>query len=293
MNLKLLEQMRLLVHFHVYYHDHIPFFLERLANINGCDWDLIVTYSSLDAGSIDRIKKFRNDAVFLQVGNFGYDIWPFICVMKSVDISEYDLVVKLHTKGMCAEHQRLNGLRLRGYQWRDILVDSLLGSSEIFRKNLERFENNRKLGLLCATEVLKPLSEGTPEDLEMLERECVRIGIHSKDNRFCAGTMFMARTEPYLLLKSDKVTPALFEGVAESHKFGTMSHVYERILSMMVTGCGFKLGVVPYRRISAVRASLHKVISPILGNILSIARFGSDRIKCLVVFGIRIPLETR
>lgn len=283
--------MRLLVHFHIYYQDQIPYFLDRIANINGCEWDLIVTYSSLDACSADRIKALRKDAVFKQVENFGYDIWPFISVVKSVDISAYDLIMKLHTKSQCADRQRLNGLRFRGYRWRDVLVDSLLASPEVFRKNLLCFENDGKLGLLCAREVMKHLSSGSPEDLEMFERECARLGINSADRRFCAGTMFLARTEPYLFLKSDNVSSTLFEGSAKSHTFGTMSHVYERILTMAVTAYGLKLGTVPYKRSSAFFAGVHGVVSPILGNILSIARFGSDRIKCLVVFGIRIPLE--
>lgn len=284
--------MRLLVHFHIYYQDQIPFFIGRLRNINGCDWRLVVTFSSLSDSSRNELISFRPDTVFKQVENFGYDIWPFISVMKSVDVSEYDLVMKLHTKSPSFAKQRLNGFRFSGYQWRDVLVDSLLGSPEIFKKNLARFEDDGELGLLCARETLRYLSQGTPEDLDMLEGECARLGICSRDRFFCAGTMFLARTEPYLFLKSDKVSADLFEDRAESHAFGTMSHVYERILTMAVTAYGLKLGTVPYKRLSAFFAGVHSVVSPLLGNILSITRFGSDRIKCLVVFGVRIPLET-
>lgn len=284
--------MRILVHLHIYYQDQIPFFIERLKNINGCDWRLVVTFSSLSGSSRNELILFRPDTVFKQVENFGYDIWPFISVMKSVDISEYDLVMKLHTKGPCSAKQRLNGLRFSGYQWRDILVDSLLASPEIFKNNLVRFENDRQLGLLCARETVRYLSQGTPEDLELLECECAKLGIQSKEKFFCAGTMFLARMEPYLFLRSDNVNATLFEGRAKSSSFGTMSHVYERIFTMAVTAHGLKLGTVPYKRLSSFFVSMHDVVSPILSNILTITRFGSDRIKCLVVFGIRIPLET-
>lgn len=34
---------RLFVHFHVYYHEQIDYFINKLSNINLCRWDLYVT----------------------------------------------------------------------------------------------------------------------------------------------------------------------------------------------------------------------------------------------------------
>ena len=36
---------RLLVHLHVYYPEQLPWFVEKLSHINGCEWDLYVTCS--------------------------------------------------------------------------------------------------------------------------------------------------------------------------------------------------------------------------------------------------------
>ena len=41
--------MKLLVHLHVFYHDQVPWFLERLRSLDGYDWDLIVTFCEADA----------------------------------------------------------------------------------------------------------------------------------------------------------------------------------------------------------------------------------------------------
>ncbi|MBQ2068723.1 MAG: hypothetical protein II465_01190, partial [Bacteroidales bacterium] len=89
---------RLLVHFHVYYEDQIPWFLEKLGNINGCEWDLYVTYSALGEASRAMILSAFPLARMMELGNIGYDLWPFIKVLKSVDVDSYDYVMKLHTK---------------------------------------------------------------------------------------------------------------------------------------------------------------------------------------------------
>lgn len=283
--------MRLLVHLHIFNQNQTPFFLRRLENIKGCQWDLVVTYSCLDKETMDSITAFRPDTTFLQVKNIGYDIWPFIYVVKSVDLSAYDLVLKLHTKSPSVRTQHINGLSFKGYQWRDCMVNALIGSEKIFRKNLEHFEKDEELGFLCSVEVLKKLSKGTPEDLEMLEKECRRLGIRTEDRHYCAGTVFMARIAPYSILKSDAVYESLFEGQVKSSSFGSMSHVYERILAMAVTGAGYKTGAMLRRHPRCLMVLAHNVASPILRRIIAIERFGACRVKHLVIFGIKIPLE--
>ena len=73
---------RLLVHLHVYYHDQVVYFIEKMKNISGCEWDLLVTYSEYDGRTEALIREFRPDAGFLKVENVGYDVWPFISVLK-------------------------------------------------------------------------------------------------------------------------------------------------------------------------------------------------------------------
>ena len=48
--------MKLLVHLHVFYHDQVPWFLERLRSLDGYDWDLIVTFCEADAAMEKAVK---------------------------------------------------------------------------------------------------------------------------------------------------------------------------------------------------------------------------------------------
>ena len=90
--------MRLLVHLHIYYHDQTEYFVGKLANINGCDWDLYVTMNNLNPVTMSLVRAVKPDAHFVETDNIGYDIWPFISIIKSVNLADYDLVMKLHTK---------------------------------------------------------------------------------------------------------------------------------------------------------------------------------------------------
>ena len=114
---------KLLTVLHVFYHEQVDYFIDKLMNINGIDWDLVVTYSSYSAETEAKLKDFKPDVKMVQVGNAGYDVWPFIQVIQNVDFSEYDYVLKLHTKGQ--SKQRLNGLNFKEWLWRDLLVNAI------------------------------------------------------------------------------------------------------------------------------------------------------------------------
>ena len=73
-----MENMKLLVHFHVYYHDQVDYFIEKMSNINGCDWDLYVTMSEMNPETVGKLRQFKPSAVFIKIENLGYDVWPFI-----------------------------------------------------------------------------------------------------------------------------------------------------------------------------------------------------------------------
>ena len=65
--------MKVLVHLHVYYLDQVPYFLEKLSSIGGCQWDLVVTSSSLPPREESLLREFKPDVRFIQAENVGYD----------------------------------------------------------------------------------------------------------------------------------------------------------------------------------------------------------------------------
>ncbi len=283
---------KVLVQFHVYYHDQTDYFIEKLRNINGCEWDLYVTMNRHDATTEKKLTDFKPDVKIIQVENRGYDLWPFMKVIKSVNLDDYDYILKLHTKNGDCRTNRINGLGLKNYEWRNELVNSLLKSPVLFRKLLDTFEKRPEVGLICSHLLYKKVSEGLPEDLSELDRELDRLGLDVKERKFCAGTIFMARTRPYKLFQDNKaVSLGTFSEQSRTHSIGSMAHVYERILTMAVSAAGYKVHPVIIDWPKSLYVILERRVDPVIQQIFSIQRLGEDRIKVLTILGIHFRLQ--
>lgn len=283
--------MKLLVHFHVYYHDQVLWFLGKLSHITDCDWDLLVTYSEPHPDTEAAVRAFKPDVRFLQVENAGYDIWPFIRAIRSVDIDAYDYVLKLHTKGRAARRASVNGLSLRGYRWRNYLVNSLLRTPESFRSALQILETKPEAGIVCCGPLIRKLHDALPEENRLLQEELDRIGMHPEHTEFCAGTMFLARMAPFKTIRDLDLQASSFGGEAVSHSLGTPAHVYERILCFAVTQEGYSIEPVHYPRAAYDYVKVSHVFQPFLQKIFRLDRRGDDRTKYLTIFGINIKLS--
>ena len=284
--------MKLLVHLHLYYRDQLPWFLERLANLEE-PWDLVVTWPEEDADSAALIRARKPDARFILVENVGYDIWPFLVVLRSVDLDEYPLVMKLHTKGRNDTGHTVNGLRLKGFIWRDYLVDALLKTPAQAHRALHLMEKHPRIGMVCEGCLIRRPGKMDPEDGVLLQAECRRLGIAYGHRRFCAGTIFLARTAPFRRLAQGDLTAASFAGPVASHSTGSLAHVYERILSFLVQEEGLRLkGVTTHPlRLAWVRVS--KAVEPALKQVFALERVGPDAVKQLTLLGCKFRFPSR
>lgn len=281
--------MRLLVHFHVYYHDQVDYFIGKLANISGCEWDLYVTMNSMVQEMADKLSAMKSDTHFIEMENVGYDVWPFIKVMKSVNLDDYDLVMKLHTKSRSS--LKVHGIRLKGFEWRDALVDSLLKSRMQFRKALNLFERHPATGIVCSDLLWMETVGWNAEDGELLDRELERIGMKITDRHFCVGTIFIGRSVIFRFLQSDNINEGMFPSVMESHSKGSMAHVYERILSLSANAYGYGMEGLSSRKIISLYLDLNRYVTPMLKNIFSINREGTEGTKILRVCGFKFILK--
>lgn len=285
------SDLRLLVHLHIYYKDQVPWFIGKLKSINGCKWDLLCTWNNPDPETEAKIRAFRPDARFLEVENVGYDIWPFIKALRAVNPDDYDLVLKLHTKGPSDETNRINGLDMKGYRWRNLLVDALLESPRQFRSALNIIRRDTKVGMVCNGLLIRHLSLGLVEDTSALKKELHRIGLHNEGDIFCAGTMFMARMYPYSFVRDGDLTAESFGGQSVSHSTGSLAHVYERILSMVITAEGFSIAPIIMDKAAYRRHQIARAFSPVFKWVFSLERVAPRRDKILTIFGLKFNLS--
>ncbi len=280
---------RLLVIFHIYYHDHIDYYIQKLKNINGVEWDLVVTSDVMKDETIAKLEELKPGTRFMTVDNIGYDVWPFIQAIKAHDIMKYDYVMKLHTKNIDCRKYKLNGINLKNDRWRNILVDSMLRNPDRFRRCMEII-SDEETGCLCSYELYVSLTSKRKEDMSLLKNEAERIGITTEGRRFCAGTMFIIRPECLKKIINAEINPSVWENKG-SHAAGTIAHVYERLLTLSVKDAGYDISTLSSYSRNYPIVKIHKTVSPMAKWLFSLDRYGEDYKKCLTVFGKRIMLD--
>lgn len=279
---------KLLTVLHVFYHEQVDYFIDKLSNINGIDWDLVVTYSSYSSETEAKLRDFKPDVKMVQVGNAGYDVWPFIQVIQTVDFSEYDYVLKLHTKGQ--SKQRLNGVNFNEWLWRDLLVNAILRSRKRFTSCIDILEKQQDVGMICSYELFKDMDGVLPEESDMLQEEAERISMELSDGSFCAGTMFLARLDAFKKLKDIEFTDELWGNLNKSHGNGTLAHVYERILCLMVADAGYKIEVKLGSKKAGSSVFFKKKVSPVFKYIFNLDRDPKSLDKYLTLLGLKVKI---
>lgn len=280
---------KLLTVLHVFYHDQVDYFIDKLSNINGIEWDLVVTYSEFSAETEAKLKIFKPDVKMLQVGNAGYDVWPFIQVIQNIDFDEYEYVLKLHTKG--PSKQRLNGVNFKEWLWRDLLVKALLKSRSRFAACIRLLETQSDIGMLCSYELYKDMDGVLPEECEMLQNEAERISLEVTDEYFCAGTIFLARLDAFRKLKEIEFSEESWGNLNKSHGNGTLAHVYERILCLLVADEGYRIETIIGSKKVSGKVFYKRKISPVFKSIFNIDRDPKTLDKYLTLLGLKMRLS--
>lgn len=284
------ENMRVLVHFHVHYHDQVEWFVSRLANIGGCEWDLFVTFSSMPPETEAMLKALKPDVHLVRTDNVGYDVWPFISLVKSVRLEDYDLVLKLHTKSRSPI--RVHRLKYEGYEWRNALVDSILKSPGQFGRALRAFRDD-KVGLVCSDAFRMETLGWCEEEAGLLDGELKRLGLAVSDRHFCVGTMFLVRASVLEFLRRAEITEDMFPVKMASNSKGTMAHVYERILSMAPGAYGYKTVCLSSDPLRSLYLNADRLFTGLFRNLFSVNREGPDREKILRLMGLKIRIPSR
>ena len=283
--------MKLLVHLHVYYHDQVPWFLERLRSLDGFDWDLVVTGCEMDAGTEAAVKAFRPDARFFSVENVGYDVWPFLWLVSKMDLTPYDILFKLHTKNITSRKTvRVNGVHMRKEAWRNILVDALLGSPDQVKAVVSAFRDQADVGMVCSAKLYATLR--APEDGQMLTDELALLGLQTEERRFCIGDMFAIR--PCLLapLARREFIAEQFPAESKSGSGGTLAHVYERVFSLLAPAQGYRVLTTGLDAAYVRKLRVRSVLKPILTFLFNVDWEGNPSRKVLTILGLKFNLHS-
>lgn len=267
MNTNAENKVRLLIHLHVYYEELVDVYLKRISLLNSvnCSYKLFVTIpktisNELEVESIERIKsitdkveKFisNNNYELMVVPNIGYDIGPFVSLINNVDLSLYDVVLKLHTKNTKDQSLiKLRGIYINREQWSQFLLEPLLYNVNTIDMILSEFKNNKNLNMAGSKYCFTLIKSHYQKYKDKLSELALMFGYSiEKLNklRFCAGTMFYIRAS---LLKSiqNKVNIDFFDEQKEQKSSTDFSyaHAFERLFAIIATNDGGKCKELTY-----------------------------------------------
>lgn len=261
------------IHLHLHYTNRWPEIQRYLQNMGAHPYHLYVTLTQENASLVKEIRKFQPQAVIWRTENRGYDIGPFVDFLHRVDLSQYDLVLKIHTKSKSGLQKTwINGRYITKKRWVQLLFDALLGTQEVWRRNAAAFEQRPQLGMLSSRYLITS-EPGCSEYLrEQMNPVMDKMGLPTPDKiTFAAGTMFLTRAS---LLEPIKrcFTMGDFPVTDVSAQDGTLAHVFERVLGCIVAAQGYKVEGFDKNRWFESIAKFQRVINFFYSNNITRSR---------------------
>lgn len=238
--------MKTLCIVHVFYPE---FWSELAACLRNVDepFDLIVTYVDESKGIPELVRRDFPSARFILCENRGFDVWPFLKALQTVDLSQYSILVKLHTKRDVyrdGEPLFFNHCCFSGSAWREYLL-GFIRDKETWQATKARL-SIPGIGMVADRHVImgkmdtpwtntrRSMDEAVAF-VEKLYGACV-----AANPRFAAGTMFAARPTIFAKLLAKGWSAEDFSQSVRD-KTEQTAHLLERVLGVVVTAEGFRL----------------------------------------------------
>lgn len=205
-------------------------------------FDLFVTVPSEIAETAIRDVLAAFPSVRIQVGkNIGMDIVPFLSLIPTLANEGYYAVCKLQTK---------KGDGHLAAIWRQVMLDSLIGSRHNFTRAIDAFLGNENLCLIGPAALYQSgqrLMYDNAQNLSTILETSYGTKLPEEDWGFFAGTMFWSRID--ILEKLARIanfTHSALDG--EYKKDGKLEHALERIFGLLPMLHNGKVGLLQPKR---------------------------------------------
>lgn len=237
----MVSDKKILAVVHIYYPDQLDLIIHCLKNIS-LPYDLYVTIGTDDAQYvIDKISAIKSDCHFIRVNNVGYDVWPFVHVINNVDLSQYQYIIKLHTKRDMAVNSPIylgNGFYMEcGDCWRDSLY-SFIATPENFNRCIAALDDPH-VGMCARFNVIHnaPNYHGV---VDWAATHCPQYTMGMQKYCFVAGTMFIAKAAPFQIIQDMHMDEHLFAQPTKTHET-QLAHVIERTIGEIIYKSGMTI----------------------------------------------------
>lgn len=111
-----MQMKPILIHIHVFYEELLPEIEKCLESFAAYPHEIWVTYVEENENVRDALKHYER---VIPVPNRGYDVGPFIHILRQVSLDKYSYIAKLHTKRDLPEQDiYMKNVRIGGSRWR-------------------------------------------------------------------------------------------------------------------------------------------------------------------------------
>jgi hypothetical protein len=230
------KDTRILVILHLFYMDAWKEIREYLKNLSPYNYSLIVTCMEgcYDDGILSSIKAFKPETTIIKCENIGWDVLPFLTALHSIDLSDYDVVFKLQSKGTKRTHIFLYGQYFRKRSWFLNLFEGCLGAFSVHTAIRDLIDKEKNVGLYAAKNLIV---EDPIHKQHMVEETLKELALpNPKIYTFVSGTCFAIRSGLLKTIKDLTVATEKFNS-----KGFSFAHRMERVICFPPLWEGMKM----------------------------------------------------
>ena len=248
---------RFAIHVHVFYSELWSEIANCLKNFPPAECDIFITAPAKNEVLCQQIINSLPNASYEITENRGYDVGPFVETINHIELSQYEYIVKLHTKRNWRGW--FNSTFVRGSIWRDLLIE-FCATKDNLNRCLSIFSADPNVGVVASPDVIVKHgdyleAEIVKQKAEMLIHKC---GLIPRDRTFVGGTMFICRAK---LLRPIQGLHSISDfDIIHKHELGTLAHVYERLLGYIISAQGYH--IAPFRHSMLILPRLWFIIVP-------------------------------
>ena len=226
---------RIAVHVHLFYTQLWYEIKDYLKNLECYKYDLYITHSrELEPEIEENIREFKNDAIFFLTPNKGFDLGAHIYFLHQIELDDYDVIFKLHTKRDVGG-KNYYGLYMKGGEWRKMLYDGILSANNVHKVIDYLSSPESQVGLVANDKLI--VTKDMMYCKEKVVQAMVRYDLDMpQDYKYVAGTMYAIK--PRLLQPIKNVVN--IDSFEESRRgVFTLAHCFERIICLQVEAQGY------------------------------------------------------
>ncbi len=237
------QKAKIFVHLHLFYINAWCEIKEYLKNLSCYPYDLVVTYPEdvVDTDFISLIKQFKSDAKVIPCANKGFDIGPFIAILKDIKLQNYDIIYHIHSKSIAGQKGRVAYNKLfKKKSWFKQLYSGCLGVFNV-HKGINILLQKNHFGLIGAGNLVV---KDDPKRIDAVKKYAARYGLMiPNDYEFLIGSCFGIRSH---LLSTIKNLNLRLEDFHDSQRsIFTLAHALERLFATEVINAGYHFYKLP------------------------------------------------